>query len=458
VLDPRRSSDRAESVYRDLDRERARVRQLFFAALEAVEPARAVREGLAWHETCLVVKGAGLPALKGVHVVAVGKAAVAMTRGALEALNGNIVSGDVITKVGHAKVPLSPSLRVHEAGHPIPDERGVTATNLAISALNRLDEAVVVLALVSGGGSSLLESPRAGVTLKDLAQTTDLLLRAGAPIEALNAVRTPLSRVKAGGLRAAAPRNTWATLILSDVLGNDPRVIASGPTVPGGRDPDQALEVIERFGVLKQIPVSVRAALDARPDEPEPVRTQEAVLLVIGDNATAVRAAADKAGVLGLECRIVWQATQGEAADLAREFVSLVADVPESIDVVLGGGEATVTVHGDGRGGRNTEFSLAAALELEHRGLSDWVIASLGTDGQDAVTGLAGAIADGGTSQRARQAGVDPVQALARNDSLSVFEVSGGSVETGPTGTNVNDVYIAVRARNCPDGESGRGS
>jgi glycerate 2-kinase len=236
------------------------------------------------------------------------------------------------------------------------------------------------------------------------------------------------------------------------------RVIASGPTVPGGRDPDQALEVIERFGVLQQIPVSVRAALDARPDEPEPVRTQEDVLLVIGDNATAVRAAADKAGVLGLECRIVWQATQGEAADLAREFVSLVADVPESIDVVLGGGEATVTVHGDGRGGRNTEFSLAAALELEHRGLSDWVIASLGTDGQDAVTGLAGAIADGGTSQRARQAGVDPVQALARNDSLSVFEVSGGSVETGPTGTNVNDVYIAVRARNCPDGESGRGS
>jgi glycerate 2-kinase len=458
VLDPRRSSDRAESVYRDLDRERARVRQLFFAALEAVEPARAVREGLAWHETCLVVKGAGLPALKGVHVVAVGKAAVAMTRGALEALNGNIVSGDVITKEGHAKVPLSPALRVHEAGHPIPDERGVTATNLAISALNRLDEGVVVLALVSGGGSALLESPRAGVTLKDLAQTTNLLLRAGAPIEALNAVRAPLSRVKAGGLRAAAPRNTWATLILSDVLGNDPRVIASGPTVPGGRDPDQALEVIERFGVLKQIPVSVRAALDARPDEPEPVRTQEDVLLVIGDNATAVRAAADKAGVLGLECRIVWQATQGEAADLAREFVSLVADVPESIDVVLGGGEATVTVHGDGRGGRNTEFSLAAALELEHRGLSDWVIASLGTDGQDAVTGLAGAIADGGTSQRARQAGVDPVQALARNDSLSVFEVSGGSVETGPTGTNVNDVYIAVRARNRQDGESGRGS
>src|SRR5215213_1061843 len=300
VSDPRRSSDRAESVYRDLDRERARVRELFFAALEAVEPTRAVREGLAWDETSLVVNGAGLPALKGVHVVAVGKAAVAMTRGALEALNGNIVSGDVITKVGHAKVPLSPTLRVHEAGHPIPDERGVTATNLAISALNRLDEAVVVLALVSGGGSALLESPRAGVTLKDLAQTTDLLLRAGAPIEALNAVRAPLSRVKAGGLRAAAPRNTWATLILSDVLGNDPRVIASGPTVPGGSDPLLALEVIERFRVHEQIPDSVLAALASWSIEPGPQRTNDDVVLVIGDNAAAVRAAAEKASALGL--------------------------------------------------------------------------------------------------------------------------------------------------------------
>ena len=250
----------------------------------------------------------------------------------------------------------------------------------------------------------MLEAPRAGVTLNDLAQTTDLLLRAGAPIDALNAVRAPLSRVKAGGLRAAAPGSAWATLILSDVLGNDPRIIASGPTVPGGIDPDLALQIIERFGVLTQVPVSVRNALHARSGEPGPVRTQEDVLLVIGDNATAVQAAADKATELGLECRIVWQAVQGEAAELGRKFVSLVAGLPESVDVVLGGGEATVTVHGDGRGGRNTEFSLAAALELEQRGLFDWVIASLGTDGQDAMTGLAGAIADAETPRRARDA------------------------------------------------------
>jgi glycerate 2-kinase len=314
------------------------------------------------------------------------------------------------------------------------------------------------LALISGGGSALLESPRPGVTLSDLAETTALLLRAGAPIEALNAVRAPLSRVKAGGLRAAAPRSVWATVILSDVLGNDPRVIASGPTVLGGIDTRSATEFIERFGVAEKIPESVRTALRARSGEPEPVRTQEDVLLIIGDNATAVQAAANKATELGLECRIVWNATQGEAAEMGRAFVSLVAELPESVDVVLGGGEATVTVNGDGRGGRNTEFSLAAALELEQRGLFDWVIASLGTDGQDAMTGLAGATADAETAQRARDRGVDPTRALARNDSQSVFEASGGAVETGPTGTNVNDVYIAVRASNRLGDASGRGS
>jgi hydroxypyruvate reductase len=264
--------------------------------------------------------------------------------------------------------------------------------------------------------------------------------------------------VKAGGLRAAAPRSAWATLILSDVLGNDPRIIASGPTMAGGSDPHLALEVMERFGVLEQVPLSVSAALNAPSVEPGLVRTREDVLLVIADNGLAVEAAADKAGAMGLESRVVWHAAQGEAADLGREFVSAIADLPASIDVVLGGGEATVIVRGEGQGGRNTEFSLAAALELERQGLLDWVVASLGTDGQDAMTGLAGAIADAGTPQRARDAGVDPERALAQNDSLSVFDVSGGSVDTGPTGTNVNDIYVAVRARNRLDSERERGS
>ena len=455
--DPRPSPDLAASGGPNLDIARARVRGLFLAALEAVEPARSVRKRLNWDEHCLIVGDKTFPSPKGVHIIAVGKAAVAMTQGALESLNGLIVSGDVITKEGHAAAPLPPRVRVHEAGHPIPDERGVKATNLAVSALNQLGEGFVVLALVSGGGSALMEAPRPGVSLGDLARTTDLLLRAGAPIEALNAVRGPLSRVKAGGLRAAAPKSAWATLILSDVLGNDPRVIASGPTVPGGSDPRLALEIIERYGVQQQIPASVLARLNASPVGPVPDRTNEDVLLVIGDNAAAVAAAASEAGARGLECQIIWLAAQGEAAELGREFASVVADVPESIDVVLGGGEATVTVRGDGRGGRNTEFALAAALELERRCDSEWLIASLGTDGQDAMTGLAGAIGDVGTPRRARDAGVDPVRALTQNDSLSVFEVAGGAVETGPTGTNVNDLYIAVRVKAPRDSALGWG-
>jgi hydroxypyruvate reductase len=228
--------------------------------------------------------------------------------------------------------------------------------------------------------------------------------------------------------------------------------------VLGSSDPNLALQVIKRFGLSNQVPHSVCAALEVAFDEPESTRGQEDVLLVIADNGAAVKAAADKASALGLECRVVWQAAQGEASHLGREFVSVLADVPESVDVVLGGGEATVTVRGDGRGGRNTEFSLAAALELERQRPLDWVIASLATDGQDAMTGLAGAIADAETPQRSRDAGIDPERALASNDSLSVFDVAGGSVETGPTGTNVNDIYVAVRVKNRLNSARGRGS
>ena len=451
MLDPQSPRDAYERAERELEFSRGIVRELFHAALRAVDPARAVREALSLCDGCLVVGDASLPAPKGVHVFAVGKAAVAMTQGALLALNGAIVSGDVITKEGHAEEALPQRLRVHEAGHPIPDARGVEATELSVSALNELDESIVVLALISGGGSALLEAPRAGLSLADLARTTDTLLRAGAPIDALNAVRAPLSKVKAGGLRAAAPQTRWITLILSDVLGNDPRVIASGPTAAGRNDPTLALEIIERFGVKGQIPPSVMGALEAGPQQSEPDRASDDILRIVGDNALAVAAASNKATALGLSTQVVWNAAQGEAAALGRDFVAVVSRSPASLDVILGGGEATVTVRGDGRGGRNTEFALAAGLELERRGMPNWVIASLGTDGQDAMTGLAGAIADAGTAMRARDAGVDPEGALATNDSASVFEIAGGAVATGPTGTNVNDLYIAVRVMNPQD-------
>ncbi len=431
----------------DLQTARETVRRLFAAALRAVEPASAVKLALTWHDGALIVDGRLIATPQGVHLVAVGKAAVAMTHGALEVLDGTIVSGDVITKDGHADDVLPDRIRVHEAGHPIPDERGVDATSRALAELESLPGGRLVLALISGGGSALLEAPRDGLSLEDFRSTTDLLLRAGAPIDALNAVRAPMSRVKAGGLRATAPDAVWITLILSDVLGNDPRIIASGPTVAGRSDPDVALAILDRFGVRNAAPAAVITHLESDTARPGAGATVDDTVVIIGDNASAVDAAYQAARNDGIEPRIVWTAVEGEAAVLARDFVELVAKAPAGIDLLLGGGEATVTVRGAGRGGRNTEFALAAALELERRGLHDWVVASLGTDGQDAMTGLAGAIGDAKTPDRSRAAGINPEEALRGNDSVTVFEVAGGAVSTGPTGTNVNDLYFAVRTR-----------
>jgi hydroxypyruvate reductase len=424
---------------------RETVERLFAAALEAVDPERAVRAALMASGNGRVdVSGESRPIPEGVHLVAIGKAAVAMSRGALAVLDGAIVSGDVITKEGHVDSALPESVRVHEASHPIPDERGVRATRVMLDALGNLSHRVVILALISGGGSALLEAPKDGLTLDDFARTTDILLRAGAPIDALNAVRAPLSRVKAGGLRASAAPNPWITLVLSDVLGNDPRVIASGPTVPGGASAERALAILDRYGVRENVPAAVTRVLESETSAPHD-EIHDDLLAIIGDNGAAVRAAEHEAERTGLTTEIAWTAKEGEASELGREFVEIVVGTGERAAVVLGGGEATVTVHGDGIGGRNTEFALAAALEMERRQLGDWVVASLATDGQDALTGMAGAIADAGTAARARAHGVDPEAALRQNDSLAVFEAVGGAIDTGPTGTNVNDLYIAVR-------------
>lgn len=425
---------------------RATIERLFRAALAASEPASAVQRALGWNGRDLIIDGKQIPAPDGVHIVAVGKAAAAMTSGAIDALGAVVVSGVVVTKDGHADRVLPDRIRVFEAGHPIPDQRGVDATQAILRSLHTLHSGVAVLALISGGGSALLEAPREGLTLDDFQQTTAALLRAGAPIDALNAVRAPLSQVKAGGLRQVAPEHVWATLILSDVLGNDPRVIASGPTVPGRNDPALALETIGRFGVESQIPRAVMTTLEEFEHRPQPFSDRD-LLVIIGENARAVSAAHQQALTEGLHPDVIWNAREGEARDLGEEFVRLAMLAPDEVDLLLGGGEATVTVLGDGVGGRNTEFALAAALGLERRGESGWVIASIATDGQDALTGLAGAMADGETCRRARAAGVDPEVALAASDSKRVFDVAGGAITTGPTGTNVNDIYVALRIR-----------
>ncbi|MFM9105714.1 MAG: MOFRL family protein, partial [Chloroflexota bacterium] len=258
--------------------------------------------------------------------------------------------------------------------------------------------------------------------------------------------RTPLSRVKGGGLRAVAPRARFVTLVLSDVLSNDPRVIASGPTIPSTPDAAAALGLLERYGIAGAVPAGVIEALvELAGSAPAAVPAAGDVLAFAGDNDRAVQAMAAAAAADGVRARIAWRRREGEASALGREWIEAALTREEPADALFGGGEATVTVRGGGAGGRNTEFALAAAVELARIGESRWLAGSLATDGQDALTGVAGAIGDGGTAERAAAAGVDPAAALMDNDSLAVFRAAGGIVAPGPTGTNVNDLYVALR-------------
>jgi hydroxypyruvate reductase len=320
----------------------------------------------------------------------------------------------------------------------------VLATRRALELVEQAGPDDLILALISGGGSALFEAPRPPVTLADMAAITDLLLRAGAAITELNQVRTPLSLVKGGGLLRVAGARPVTTLILSDVLGNDPRVIASGPTVPGGANAAVARDVLERFRVWDQAPESVRSVLSQMPDE-APIREQSARLSIIADNAKSVHAAHARAAALGLRAVTIWNEATGEARVRGREWADACLAADRDVECVLGGGEMTVTVRDDGIGGRNTEFALAAAMHLHERGDDEWVIASLATDGQDGPTEVAGAILDAAAIDRMLDAGIDLTGDLDRNNSLFPIQSIHAEIAPGPTGTNVNDLYIGVR-------------
>jgi glycerate 2-kinase len=426
------------------------IRSWFASAVRAVDPERRVRELLQLEGDRIHIDKSEIPLDGKLYVASVGKAAAALARGAAEALPDVGIEGLVLTKDGHINGSLPEWFEVFEASHPIPDERGVRATRRLLERVRDLQRSDVMLALISGGGSALLEAPRPPLTLSDIARTTDLLLRAGAPIHDLNAVRIPLSEVKGGGLRRVCGADTVATLLLSDVLGNDPRTIASGPTVAPRASAAHALALLEKYHVDARVPAAVvdvlRDQREVRMDWPY----DNDYITVVADNNMTVDALANAGRSSGVGSCVAWRTREGEARELAREWVRSALSAKDDCDLLVGGGEATVTVVGEGRGGRNTEFALAAALALEESGARDWLIASLATDGDDADTGVAGAIASGDSCRRAREEGLVPEAMLADNDSYSFFAQVGGLVSTGPTGTNVNDLYVALRVR-CDD-------
>jgi hydroxypyruvate reductase len=430
-----------------------RIQRILAAALDAVEPGAAVRRYLQLDGERLHVAGRDydLRNYERLLVVGAGKAGASMAGAAVDILEGRVAAGAVIVKDGYVSARPPGPIQLLEARHPIPDERGVNATQHIIDLLEGAGQNDLVLCLISGGGSALLLSPYPGISLNDLQQLTRLLLNCGATINEINALRKHLDRVKGGGLARLAAPATIVTLILSDVVGDPLDVIASGPTVPDPTTFTEASQVLQRYGILDQVPEAIRARLlrGLRGEVPETPKSEDALFervqnIVVGSNILAAQAALKQAQAEGIRPLLLTTYLQGEArqagrtlAAVARQIAATGQPVQPPACLVIGG-ETTVTVKGDGLGGRNQEMALSAVQEMA--GLEDAVFVTLATDGSDGPTDAAGAVVTGRTLDRALQAGMKPAAYLERNDSYHFFSALGDLLLTGPTLTNVNDL------------------
>lgn len=387
-------------------------------------------------------------------VAGFGKAAVPMAEALEDRLNDCIGRGIVITKHGHSKGSVLKRIEVVEAGHPVPDDSGLEGTERIIDLLRGSDDKTLVVCLISGGGSALLVSPCEGVSLSEKRKMTESLLRAGADIYEMNTVRKHISRVKGGRLAQFAFPGRVISLILSDVMGDRLDVIASGPTAPDGSTYHDALQVLKKYGLEKKAPPAITALLrrgvdgvvPETPREGDPV-FQRVENVIIGNIGKALEAARQRAAGLGLDATVLSPAVTGEARDAGRRLAAAAAGAgkPEKKKAplcLISGGETTVTVRGAGMGGRNTELALAFAVAS--RGKDGITFLSAGTDGTDGPTDAAGAIVDGRTMKKAEELGLDPEAYLDNNDSYAFFSRTGDLLITGPTGTNVMDIQIAV--------------
>lgn len=377
-----------------------------------------------------------------------GKASAAMAAALEDVVGDRLEDGLVVVKDGCGTATRR--VQIVEAGHPVPDARGEAAARAILERLQGLGEEDVVLMLLSGGGSALMPAPAPPVTLDEKRAATRLLLAAGANITELNAVRKHLSLTKGGQLaRRAAPARV-VTLVLSDVIGDPLDVIGSGPTAPDPSTFDAAIEVLRRRGIWNSVAPAVRARLDAgargeidetpKPGDPIFGRVTHHV---IGNNALVTDAALARAEGLGYRPVFLTRALEGEAREIARELVARARTLPPPACLVAGG-ETTVTVRGAGLGGRCQEFALSAALALEEA--DGMTVLAAGTDGTDGPTDAAGGLTDAGTAGRARAAGVDPHAALENNDAHQVLAASGDLVVSGPTRTNLLDLYLVLHS------------
>ena len=439
---------------------RALILPVLEAALDAVDPAAAVQKHMVRDHDHLLIGDAvyDLAAYRYVYIVGFGKAATPMAEAALQILDGRVHAGVVVTKYGHGskKNAFVKPIIVLEAGHPVPDEAGRAAAQKIIDLLQHAEENDLVICLISGGGSALLTLPAEGVSLTDLQDMTNVLLRCGASIHELNTIRKHLSQVKGGQLARWAAPATIVSLVVSDVVGSALDIIASGPTVPDNTSWADAWAVVERHALIDVLPERVEARLQGGlrgylPDTPKPgdVIFERTQTLIVADNALAAEVARQKAVELGFNSAILTTYLEGEAREVAKVVVALGREMIASDRPVLSpaclilGGETTVTIRGSGMGGRNQELALAAALILKRLSEGDrLIIVSLATDGTDGPTDSAGAIVDSTTVERGSRLTLTASKHLANNDSYPYLQAVGDLLLTGPTCTNVNDLVF----------------
>jgi glycerate 2-kinase len=434
---------------------RPAVARILSAALQAVDPASVVSRSLTRRNDHLQAGGQtyALDRFEKVWLVGAGKAGVPMAVATARTLGAYLYQGLVIVKEGYAQgaQELPTHLQVLEAGHPIPDQRGVNATRRLRAMLEEAGPNDLVICLISGGGSALLTDPAGELTLEDLQKLTRLLLSCGATINEINSLRKHLDTVKGGGLaRLAAPAHLL-TIILSDVVGDPLDVIASGPTVADTTTFNDAWEVLERYELIHQTPAGVldwlRAGKSGKiPETPKPGDDMfnRVTNLVAGSNRLAAEAAILQSQAEGFHPLLLTTFLQGEArqagkmlAAVARQIAASDQPLPRPACVVVGG-ETTVTLHGDGLGGRNQELALGAVRPMAN--LPDVALVTLATDGGDGPTDAAGAVLTGETLSRALELNLDPDDYLLRNDSYHFFDKLGALLKPGPTQTNVNDL------------------
>jgi hydroxypyruvate reductase len=394
-----------------------------------------------------------LTQFQNVFVIGAGKAAAHMAKAIEDLLLPKISDGLVITKYGH-NIPLK-KIRILEAGHPVPDENGHKAALEMIVIAEKAQKNDLILCLISGGGSALLPLPAPGLTLMDKQKTIETLLACGASIDEINNLRKHLSRIKGGRLARIAHPATLITLILSDVPGDRLDVIASGPTSADPSTFHECMEIISKYQLTDRLPARVMELLKAgisgsieeTPKPGDPVFDQT-VNIIVGSNADALAAAKQTAESLGYHAMILSSMIQGNTRDAALFHAAIAHEVRKTSNplpppaCILSGGETTVNVTGQGMGGRNQEFALAAAIEV--KSLENIVMLCAGTDGTDGPTDAAGAIIDSDTVRHAVMSGFDPESFLKNNDSYNFFKNTDNLLITGPTGTNVMDLRVVL--------------